>query len=656
MTTRRIVPALVWALGGAGCDLGATSNCDGDSDCTAWCTPPPEPEGPCRQCFFECGGGGDCEYVPDVLPDGTECDDGLACTTNDRCEDGECEGGGALCQNPGNCEQLPAQCSEPGGDCEYAIADDGAECDDGDACTLDDECFGGSCYGEPMECLPPGECQEEGFCSKGECVYPPVSDGTPCNDTLECTVMDACEGGLCAGTVTCEFPPAATCADAITVLACEAPGECDATGFCEYGCDEYPCPGGFVCVGGGCELDLEPFGPVGVWMEDSYPGGCTVSVARLDAEPVAPVSLGSAECILYGPRGTLYAEAAAGETNCVVAFDGAGGEVLVASSDDGCLTFGSPLDVTGGSSSDEEFAAVGLGSGGTVVLWNDWEDTSLHAAVAGSGTSSVLSDSYGYYPDVEVSGSTVLATWNAPGDGGLVVARSDDGGATFDPWVLVSGLLGVSGEPDIEFGDGGDVVIAFSGDSDTFVAHSGDDGASWDAPVELSGGSDIGPRVSTASDGDTIFVAWDGWYDDVFLARSVDGGASWDPAVNLSGGVSNTLAPRVSVEGSSVVAVWASDSPGEFDVFATMSADGGDSFSAPVNVSDTAIPSGPARVTRYAGEVLVGWTELEAEGVKLPDDAEIFLARSSDGGATFGAPEALTDTVPASVNLEMIAP
>lgn len=66
-------------------------------------------------------------------------------------------------------------------------------CDDEDACTQEDSCQEGRCEGEPVVCPMPGPCQERISCaaSSGDCVTAPKADGTVCE------ASGICAAGLC---------------------------------------------------------------------------------------------------------------------------------------------------------------------------------------------------------------------------------------------------------------------------------------------------------------------------------------------------------------------------------------------------------------------------------------------------------------------------
>ncbi len=90
-----------------------------------------------------------CYTVPEppslcaVSPNGTPCDDGNGCTTNDACSNGACVGGAPLGCDDGNvCTD--DTCDAANG-CVHT--NNTAPCDDGDACSTGDVCQGGVCTG-----------------------------------------------------------------------------------------------------------------------------------------------------------------------------------------------------------------------------------------------------------------------------------------------------------------------------------------------------------------------------------------------------------------------------------------------------------------------------------------------------------------------------
>lgn len=192
------------------CDDGLFCTVGDACDEAGECVP-----GGARDCGGEVGSCqfGICDELNDKcasapLPDGLACDaDDDGCTVYDQCEEGICQAGAAV-----DCQAYDQQCSY--GVCvslgpqqyECGTVPKPAEtgCEDGLDCTQDDICDGaGICVGgAPVVC--PGadspcllvSCSE----NAGGCVEAPAQDGTVCDDGQECTLLDLCSNGACFGT------------------------------------------------------------------------------------------------------------------------------------------------------------------------------------------------------------------------------------------------------------------------------------------------------------------------------------------------------------------------------------------------------------------------------------------------------------------------
>ncbi|TFH24133.1 MAG: hypothetical protein E4H03_04410 [Myxococcales bacterium] len=122
------------------------------------------------------------------------CDDFDACTTIDQCVSGTCTG-----STPPNCNDSNV-CTDdscnPASGCVHA--DNTTPCDDGDACTTVDQCFGGSCVGStPPNCNDSNVCTNDSCNPASGCVH--ASNAAFCDDGNACTTVDQCVGGTCAG-------------------------------------------------------------------------------------------------------------------------------------------------------------------------------------------------------------------------------------------------------------------------------------------------------------------------------------------------------------------------------------------------------------------------------------------------------------------------
>ena len=174
-----------------------------------------------------CNGDGTCSYPPAT---GTACDDGNPCTKTDQCRaDKTCAGATYTCDSPGLCETSVGATCNGDGTCSY-LPDTGSECDDGDPCTMAEQCRADkTCVGVTYTCDSPGFCEttDGATCNgDGTCSYPPAT-GTACDDGNPCTKTDQCRADkTCAGvTYTCDSP--GLCETAVGAT-------CNGDGTCTY--------------------------------------------------------------------------------------------------------------------------------------------------------------------------------------------------------------------------------------------------------------------------------------------------------------------------------------------------------------------------------------------------------------------------------------
>jgi hypothetical protein len=194
---------------------------------------------------------GMCEQV--AANDGSACDDGLYCTDNDACQSGTCVGGTQkFCPSPDSCHV--GSCDEATKACGSAPGNDGASCDDGDPCTYSGTCSQGTCSkGASVDCSAFNGTCSDGVCDPVlGCIAKPKNDGAPCDDGLYCTVQDACKAGACTGVPnTCSDPVNAAC----MIASCnEAQKSCVAVpGNDGKACDDgNPCTVSETCSSGNC--------------------------------------------------------------------------------------------------------------------------------------------------------------------------------------------------------------------------------------------------------------------------------------------------------------------------------------------------------------------------------------------------------------------
>jgi len=208
--------------------VGASFRCEADADC---------PGGQCLN-------AGTCDVVTGICSnasksDGSPCSDNNACTQADACLAGRCTGTNPVdcishdeCHDVGVCDPTTGQCSNP-------AKADGSVCDDGDACTQADSCRDGVCVGG-IGCVPTDQCHVAGTCDPvtRSCTNPPKPNGTTCEDGDACTTDDQCLQGLCIGGA----PPACDDGNRCTDDSCNP-----ATG-CVHENNHVPCEDGSACA------------------------------------------------------------------------------------------------------------------------------------------------------------------------------------------------------------------------------------------------------------------------------------------------------------------------------------------------------------------------------------------------------------------------
>lgn len=233
-----------------------------------------------------------------------------SCPGNEECGAGTDNVCGCPCNIGGEC--IPSGGINPDNSCEvcdpdtdtqgWTLRSQGATCDDGDACTVNDTCSaGGVCGGQAMDCSHlDGQCHT-GICQSGSCVAS-VQQGATCDDGDFCTQSTVCRAdGSCgsgqartcspnsdqclvnvcdssAGACVPEADVGAACDDG---LSCTSNSGCDSSGDCQIGTvDSGSCLIGGQCYGDGdpnpnnpCQLCDAAANPTG-WSDQSDGGSC----------------------------------------------------------------------------------------------------------------------------------------------------------------------------------------------------------------------------------------------------------------------------------------------------------------------------------------------------------------------------------------------
>ena len=240
------------------------------------------------QCWtFECDPiDGECKGV--LFIEGVSCDDGNPCTLNDQCVvdpifKESCIG-----------EPLPVDDGNPctddkcvGGVVEHVILD-GVGCEDGDPCTVEELCEDGACVPHgiadtcPVPCETTDECIDDDLCTMESCDDGYCSSSpVKCDDQDPCTI-DACNDGECSS-----VPLPCQDSDPCTQDTC-LEGECV---FNELICDDEE-----PCTTNGCQDGQCVFTPFSC--EDDDP--CTTDICVEDGCAFEPMDCNADSPCMFG--------------------------------------------------------------------------------------------------------------------------------------------------------------------------------------------------------------------------------------------------------------------------------------------------------------------------------------------------------------------
>jgi hypothetical protein len=348
--------------------------------------------------------------------------------------------------------------------------------------------------------------------------------------------------------------------------------------------------------------------------------------------------------------------------------------------------FAAPVNLTNNAGYSNMSAVAMSGTGATATVLVAWrDDVSGTAQVwlkrstdggATFGTPINLSASNGgtilpsVRPTMIISGTgataLVLVAWHGQTTNSeIFVVRSTNGGASFSTPVNRSNNTGSSGWPSLAVsGTGVDAIVLLTwmgqpgnvtGEwSDILVMRSNDGGASFGTLVNVStkpaGGTSVGhPAVAITGTGAaaTAVIAWEddrsGHYD-VWRVRSTDGGASFSAPANLSNNATNAFRASVVAAGSGATATilvgWDGDNASGRDaIYLKRSTDGGATFGTVIPISNHA--------TGYSYDPSIGITGVgdatSSAIIAYEYNADIWMARSTNGGTSFGAPVRLSN-------------
>lgn len=286
-----------------------------------------------------------------------------------------------------------------------------------------------------------------------------------------------------------------------------------------------------------------------------------------------------------------------------------------------------------------------------------------------------------YKPSIGVDRDGVLyMAWRdgRNGNADIFFARSEDKGKTFSKNIRLNDDKGFAyqGNPAIAVDPAGTVYVVWSdnreGTDDIYFTTSRDKGKTFSRNVRINDEKPNAPQshpTIAIGDENNLLVAWEDFRNgqsDIYLARSVDGGGTFSEnlRVNDDAGRAPQISPSLAYAGDGQVLIAWSDfrngavelpppSPatgeqnrwelargGNGDIYFARSTDGGATFSTNRRINDdsTERPQAfPSLSATPSGLVAVAWEDFR------DGHSQVFMAKSGNGGLTFGPNFKLND-------------
>ena len=325
-------------------------------------------------------------------------------------------------------------------------------------------------------------------------------------------------------------------------------------------------------------------------------------------------------------------------------------DIFFSRSTDGGLTFSAPinLSVTGGDSILSGGPHIAAGANGNInIVWREFIPSSpiveilfTHSAdgvnfsaplILSVNAPGGVADRPRIYVD---SNGNINVVWpnTTPGNRNIFFTRSTDGGQTFSFPLNLSASPGASNRPRMAIDSSGNINVVWHdttpGNRDIFFSHSAN-GVIFSFPVNISSNpsNSQNPNIAVDTDGNLSVFWQDGAPGNrfIFYSGSADGGQTFSPPLNISTSTNNSGFPRLAVDRKGNINVGWHDNTPDADIFFTRSTDRGQTFSSPLNLSaNPGSSTFPHLAVDSGGSINIVWTDT------TPGNQDIFFSRPLD--------------------------
>jgi len=255
------------------------------------------------------------------------------------------------------------------------------------------------------------------------------------------------------------------------------------------------------------------------------------------------------------------------------------------------------------------------------------------------------------------SSETVYVVWGDTTGGGrqVMLVRSTDLGETFNEPLNISRSPGQAFEPEIAIDSLGVINVAWEdtapGESVIMFSRSTDGGQTFSDPAQVSqAGGDATEAHVRVDSSNNIHIVWVGNTEvdpQAFYSRSTDGGASFSDPINLSNRPGRDIhKPFLATHNGTVYVAYHEEAGSNKQVYLVRSTDGGASFSDPAQVSQASNSTGRAHSTAMIadkrGQLHLIWIDTSVVG----NDEGVLFYRNTRNGSNFSPQQLLLAALP----------
>jgi hypothetical protein len=175
----------------------------------------------------------------------------------------------------------------------------------------------------------------------------------------------------------------------------------------------------------------------------------------------------------------------------------------------------------------------------------------------------------------------------------------------------------------------------------SFVLFSVALGAAW-TTKRLTYNSEYSGFPAIAVDAANIYVVYEDYTTgdgEIYFKKSTDGGTTWQAAKRLTYSAGDSWNPVIGLDGANVYLAWDDTAPGNKEIYFKRSTDGGATWEAAKRLTYNSYESQHPVLAIQGANLYLAWDN----GTNATEYGyEIYLRKSTDGGATWGVAQRLT--------------